>query len=131
MSLKDYLKEVEERAEKATEEGAWSFDGKFTLSIVMPEGDYHCRMHPENGDFVAHSRTDIPKLIKLCRVMMEGLREAEEMCSEHNKSAQELGFHKGGVSQSEWDMKHGAGYASMQIVKSIDKALQECEKVIK
>lgn len=88
-----YLEEVKERERKATN-GKWVFVSREQLSdqesdVVLLEGNFGCGSRPlvrivhgwlwtktdengvqksddaENGNFIAHARTDIPKLLNI------------------------------------------------------------------
>jgi len=75
--LETLLHEIRERADKATE-GPWSnLDEPGELhSCVLAEpcGDpFHIAMQitrPEDEDFIAHARTDVPRLVKALEVAL-------------------------------------------------------------
>lgn len=97
--LESYLQEVKERAEKAAP-GSWmaclgsgqnectaiSFEG----NAKYPNGIFICDLIPDyvlegaykedlkfkvgNMDFIIHSRTDIPKLLAMLEIAVEGLK---------------------------------------------------------
>lgn len=79
--LESYLQEVKERAEKATP-GAWLHE-KHKDDYVFPPascGEDHppvCDVSNSNSrdaDFIAHSRTDIPKLLAMLEEALEAIR---------------------------------------------------------
>lgn len=88
MTLQDRLSEIEERAEKATP-GPWKLadieqESRSRLkdkAIYRRLGEYalatvHVDKKSElfNADFIAASRTDIPKLVKALRVLDNALK---------------------------------------------------------
>lgn len=105
-----FLDEIEARANKATP-GPWKYDKNFGVKC-----DYPSRRDPEwtdyiakikhnwiaqpmdfpfvgkeldNGDFIANSRTDIPKL---CEALRKAVEMAEFYCSEDNWRSQDYLF---------------------------------------
>lgn len=56
------LEEIKERCEKATL-GPWEHDGKFQVCIPRKEGTACFRAFPDDAEFIAHSREDIPWLV--------------------------------------------------------------------
>lgn len=71
--LKKYLKAVEERAAKATT-GPWRYNDCYRIiergdeeRIVTCDGGYFtgASKKEDDAEFIAHSRTDIPRLIKI------------------------------------------------------------------
>ena len=86
MKLDDYLREVDERAGKATE-GPWQtrfivrmIRGARTVKGLFIET--HPVMDWHDADFMAESRTDIPKLIRLLRAAMEMRSQLRGCCDE-------------------------------------------------
>lgn len=75
MTWDDYIKEVLERASKATcgpwhnKGGGLVFDGKWPANDSQvihrsPDSYEGCRLH--NAEFIAHSRTDVERLARRC-----------------------------------------------------------------
>lgn len=104
-TLPDKLREIEERCEKATE-GPWFYDwgnweiesrsdSSFRTSVcsMTPEDRLSCDGQEQNpvdssddGEFIAHARTDIPKLLKVIEKLMEqrnGFRDEVLGCGAH------------------------------------------------
>jgi len=109
MKLNDYLKQIEERAAKATE-GPWEpiYNGNSLLSIastskkkciaqsvhVGPSGKHPLpgetiRFFPQAGsqeakefDFIAHARQDVPTLCKLLRAAIRELSQGSRIAFE-------------------------------------------------
>lgn len=84
------LNKIEERANAATSgpwqvrgDGYWSVIGQSTFSVISAscdlEGDHELitreKNSLENAKFIAHARTDIPKLIEYLKIATEALEK--------------------------------------------------------
>lgn len=89
-----WLQEIRDRADKATP-GPWTAEDAnphkphkrfaFYIPAIMsaPSMPQYDGLTEEDAAFIAHSRTDVPRLIGLVGEMGEAIRDAAEVLQEH------------------------------------------------
>ena len=79
MNLESYLKEVSERESDATY-GPWMHNDMWVIAMDDDETRIACTdiNHLSNGEFIAHARSDIPKLLRIIEVLRSGLNKVGE-----------------------------------------------------
>ena len=84
MSLKEYLNQVKERCDAATE-GPWSdiknqYGDQLQESLFCPRGDEIARVYDENYnrsdnyEFIAHARQDVEVLLEMVKAMQPHIK---------------------------------------------------------
>ena len=144
VDLESYLKEVEERAEKATK-GPWfcesykndrgehsyyyihenrtgdggdlvadTFVGVSSIDSDKPE-------EKENAEFISHSRTDVPLLLEIVRIQNEALKDVKQFLTWLGYDSLHIGDQYKKAAQSKW---HDTNSALQTINALIEKEVK-------